>query len=191
MNPTEALAKVPRIRTDGSIEGLREMVSTLPDGLTIVEVGCYAGESTAVLAEKAKLLVCVDPWDPELFKSRPPGVTMDDVKLAFKVRMYPWRAILEARGGGLNIFSAKSIDVAERHFDQSIDLVYIDADHFYASVVADIRAWLPKVKPGGWIGGHDYNDERWKPEVNRAVDEVLGKPDRVFKDCSWIKKVGG
>jgi len=191
MNPTEALAKVPRIRTPGSIEGLKEMVSTLPDGMIIVEVGCYAGESTAVLAEKAKLLICVDPWDPELFKSRPPGVTMDDVKLAFNVRMFPWRAILEARGGGLNVFSAKSIDVAERHFDQSIDLVYIDADHFYASVVADIRAWLPKVKLGGWIGGHDYNDERWKPEVNRAVDEILGKPDRVFKDCSWIKRVGG
>ncbi len=191
MNPTEALAKVPRIRTDGSIEGLREMVSTLPDGLTIVEVGCYAGESTAVLAEKAKLLICVDPWDPELFKSRPPGVTMDDVLLAFKVRMAPWIPILEARGGGLQVLRMTSAEASAMIADGSIGLPYIDADHFYASVVADIRGWLPKVKPGGWIGGHDYDDERWRPEVNRAVDEILGKPDRVFKDCSWIKKVGG
>lgn len=189
MTPKQALEKVPPIRTPGSIEGLRELVAMIPKDSTIVEVGCYAGESTAVLAEAAKTLICVDPWDPELFKSRPPGVTMDDVWLAFKIRMYPWREVLEARGGGLHILRTTSIEAATRIKDKSIGLTYIDADHFYASMKADSLAWLPKIMPGGFIGGHDYDDERWRPEVNRAVDEIFGKPDRVFKDCSWIKRI--
>lgn len=191
MTPKEALEKVPRIRPAGSIEGLREMMATIPAGAFIVEVGSYAGESTEVLAEKASQLICVDPWDPELFKSRPPGVTMNDVWLAFKVRMYPWCEVLEASGGGLHILRMTSIEAAKLVPDWAADLVYIDADHFYPSVKEDIQAWLPKVKPGGFIGGHDYDDERWRLEVNRAVDELLGKPDHVFKDCSWLKQIKG
>lgn len=62
-------------------------------------------------------------------------------------------------------------------------MVYIDADHNYEPVKADIRAWLPKVKPGGWITGHDYY---WPfPGVLRAVCEELGKPHFVTRDSSW------
>ena len=45
--------------------------------------------------------------------------------------------------------------------------------------------YLPKVKNGGIIGGHDYTDN-WV-EVRQAVDEVFGSPDRKYDDGSWIK----
>jgi predicted O-methyltransferase YrrM len=57
-----------------------------------------------------------------------------------------------------------------------LDMVFIDADHKYEIVIADIRAWLPKVKPGGILCGHDYR--RPGDDVNRAVDELLGS-DRI------------
>jgi hypothetical protein len=58
--------------------------------------------------------------------------------------------------------------------DASLDFAFIDADHTYAAVRADVRAWWPKVRPGGVLTGHDYGARRdlkgsWG--VRRAVDE--------------------
>lgn len=50
-------------------------------------------------------------------------------------------------------FSAKA---AEFFDDETFDFVYIDADHSYEGCLEDIKAWYPKVKSGGVIGGHDY-----------------------------------
>jgi len=48
---------------------------------------------------------------------------------------------------------------ASRFFpDQSLDFVYLDADHSYEGVKADIDAWYPKVKPGGVFCGDDFLD---------------------------------
>jgi hypothetical protein len=51
------------------------------------------------------------------------------------------------------------------------DFVYVDAGHDYASASADMAAWWPKIRPGGFLGGHDY-DAGW-PDVIRAVNEFV------------------
>lgn len=206
MTPSEILRKVPPIRPDSSIEGLKQFAeASLKRGSIIIEVGCYAGESTQVLANYADKLYCVDAWDFELFPSCPEAITMQDVENAFDIRMAPWKELLRIRHESKKTDAEKEesirfvhpfqkikqrSELAEVYFKaESVDAVYIDADHWYASVCKDIRTWLPKIKEGGIIAGHDYNDERWRPEVNRAVDELLGKPDAVFPDCSWMKIV--
>jgi len=190
MHPRDLLNKIHHIRPAGSIAGLKELVSTLPDGLKIAEIGCYAGESTELFATKAIELVCVDPWKDEFFPACPPDFKMQDVEDAFDIRMAPWKKLFEIIPNGyFEKRKMKSEEAAIFYPNGYFDLVYIDADHFYASVIKDINTWLPKVKTGGLIGGHDYNDDRWRPEVNRAVDELLVAPDRVFPDCSWLKRV--
>jgi len=67
-----------------------------------------------------------------------------------------------------------SVEAAAEARDDSLACVYIDANHSYEGVKADIAAWLPKVKSGGMIGGHDYSPKSW-PGVIRAVDEAFGK----------------
>jgi hypothetical protein len=57
-----------------------------------------------------------------------------------------------------NIHTGLSWEGAQLYADQSLDWVYIDADHHYEPVCRDIDAWLPKVKPGGVIAGHDYSN---------------------------------
>lgn len=54
--------------------------------------------------------------------------------------------------------------------NDSLDFVYIDADHSYDSVKADITIAFEKVKNGGYIMGHDYVSPRFDGVV-RAVNE--------------------
>lgn len=49
-----------------------------------------------------------------------------------------------------------SVKMAEAVKDGDLDFVYIDADHTYEAVKADIAAWWLKVRVGGTIAGHDY-----------------------------------
>ncbi len=63
-----------------------------------------------------------------------------------------------------------SVDAAEAMADlPPVDLVYLDGSHDYASVCADIDAWLPRLRPGGRCAGHDA----WQPDVRRALDDRL------------------
>jgi len=52
----------------------------------------------------------------------------------------------------------------------SLDLVFIDANHSYEYAKIDIKEWLPKVRPGGLLTGHDYYGYNG---VRKAVDELL------------------
>lgn len=66
-----------------------------------------------------------------------------------------------------------SAEAAKKFSDHSLDFVYIDAAHDYDSVKRDILAWLPKVRHGGILAGHDYL-YYGTPDVKRAVDEIFG-----------------
>jgi len=61
--------------------------------------------------------------------------------------------------------------------DGSLDFVYIDASHRHDDVCFDIRAWRPKVRPGGVLCGHDYFShgsvvkavDAWAKETNNYI----------------------
>jgi Methyltransferase domain len=67
---------------------------------------------------------------------------------------------------------AKSEIAADIFPDNSLDFVYIDANHAYQYVVQDINLWYPKVKPGGYICGHDYIDIQWDQDPNFAENGI-------------------
>jgi hypothetical protein len=66
----------------------------------------------------------------------------------------------------------QSWDAANYFPDKSLDFVFIDACHEYESVKKDILVWMPKIKDGGILSGHDYG--RGFPGVAQAVDEIFG-----------------
>ncbi len=67
---------------------------------------------------------------------------------------------------------------------ESLDFVFIDADHSYEGCKADIEAWSPKVRKGGMVAGHDYNS-KW-PGVIKAVTECV--PGAIIShDSVWLK----
>lgn len=84
----------------------------------------------------------------------------------------------------------KSTDAAPTVKDGSLDLIFIDADHSFESVTSDITSWLPKVRKGGMITGHDYMNPAHR-DVEKAVDSFFGKEKVEFnEDCYvWMVRV--
>jgi hypothetical protein len=151
--------------------GLRDLIDELQKrGVNgdAVEVGSYAGESAEYFAKHFRSLTAVDPW-----------MFLGNIERAFDERMKPYSNVRKLK--------MKSDEGATHFADASLDFVYIDADHHEEFVREDIRLWLPKVKPGGILAGHDYSEK--EVGVRRAVDDLLGKPDRIFADSSWMKLV--
>jgi hypothetical protein len=168
-----------------SREGLTEfvgmMAGRLPRNFTMVEIGCYAGESTLLFAQFAGKVYAVDPWlngyDKEDLSSS--AFKMDIVEESFDKRTT----------GCTNIRKLKMTDeTAEGWFKgEQVDFVYYDAIHKLGPCRDALLRWLPHVKDGGYIGGHDFCG--FWGEVVDAVLESVGLPQIRTKDGSWAKKV--
>ena len=92
----------------------------------------------------------------------------------------------------LTLIKANSPEVSSNYEDSSIDFCYVDGSHEYEDVKKDIAAWLPKVKPGGTLAGHDFygvNHQGYGKGwvgVFQAVDEAFGHENVENRGDSWI-----
>lgn len=77
-----------------------------------------------------------------------------------------------------------SVEAVKDFEDNSLDFVYIDADHHYEPALQDCSLWYPKVKVGGIICGHDFNCKA--VEVKRAVTEFFGNLKKEINSANNI-----
>lgn len=142
----------------------KRMVNVAPDHAHFVEVGSHNGRSAAFMAVeiansgKKIQFDCIDPWSSELFYINNLEQFLENMKPA---------------NGYFNAIQGKSPDAASRYADNSLDFVFIDADHTYHAVKADIEAFMPKIKSGGYIAGHDYNSPGADLNIFDACNELL------------------
>jgi predicted O-methyltransferase YrrM len=81
-----------------------------------------------------------------------------------------------------------SADAAERFADESLDFVYIDANHAEPYVRQDIELWYAKIKPDGIIAGHDIiNGEIMGVQraVHNEIFEKRGLDVFLIQDPAW------
>jgi hypothetical protein len=161
----------------------REAVRRTPDGGTLVEVGCWKGKSLCFLLVEAR---DSGKWLNVLGVDHFRGSVGEPALLeeaADKDLEGQCRRNCDRAGHPYGLLRMASEEAAGWYADGGIDFVFLDGSHDYDSVRADIEAWLPKVKPGGVLAGHD----RALPGVARAVAERL--PDaRPFGSCWWFEK---
>jgi len=160
---------------------------------TFVEVGCKEGRTTGFLLKEFPELraVAIDPWAPvpntdEDYK----GWDFEAIEREF------WQNIGDAKDR-CSMWRMTSQRAAEG-FDMRppVDIVFVDAAHDHDNVVADIRAWWPIVRNGGYLCGHDYQHKF--PGVMRAVADcfpllrVAVCPDSVWvvqkDDCVELRE---
>lgn len=151
------------------------MVATAPRGATLVELGVYLGRSACFLAVEAHnadrglRTVHIDNFVP--MPRYMPCWTVAHAKSPDGTLYEPARAALQATGAaGWELWKADQLEAAARFADGSCWAVWVDTDHEYATTLAALRAWWPRVQPGGWFGGHDYGHPKF-PGVTKAVEQ--------------------
>ena len=147
----------------------------------MIEIGAYTGESTQIFASTG-IFSEINVIEPFKFNESFNNTNIENIQKWIKVEE-------EFKNNtrffnNVKLFKDYSHNISNIFADKSVDLVYIDGDHSYEAVSKDIELYLPKIKQGGIMAGHDYS-KSW-PGVIKAVDERLGSPDAIFKDTSWM-----
>lgn len=169
-------------------------VRASPSPAVFVEVGVWLGQSAIFMASqiaksgKDIQFFAVDPWN-----------RMDFYQNNFQKHL----AHVHSRGGSpraafnrnvqesglghlIHPVQMNSIDFARTLEDRSVDFAFLDGDHTFLGLLADLRAWWPKIKPGGYLAGHDY--KRWRyPGVRWAVNLFFrcGRRQVWYPPQSW------
>ncbi|MCZ8379126.1 class I SAM-dependent methyltransferase [Mycobacterium sp. CPCC 205372] len=176
--------------------GQEEAVAHFGDGSRFVEVGCYLGKSLCSLAEVVRgsgrdiAVTGVDTGrgsGPEgVSEINAHGAAVEFGGGTFAGLLH--RNLIACGAADLvQLLITDSVAAAALFADESLAWVHLDARHDYDSVRADIAAWLPKVRPGGWLSGDDYNRD-WFPGVVDAVGDTLpGAEVWCSTQWRWLK----
>ena len=140
-----------------------------------VEVGSWVGKSTVFMASKIRdsgkqiSFDCIDNWVGGTSGKANEVAGVESVAASGRNIYSEFCGNLERCSVGEFVRPIRddSATAATRYDDGSLDFVFIDADHTYEAVKRDISAWWPKVKSGGVLAGHDYDETG----VKKAVDE--------------------
>lgn len=159
------------------VHGLECLIKMLPDGITGIEIGSYAGESAEIFARsgKFKKLYCVDLWSPTYYS----GQQLISAEKQFDLIASKYSIISKQK---MDCNSVLGI------FDD-VSFVYIDGNHNREQFMRDIqnsRQILDRQPGTKILAGHDY-DYAKSPDIRPVIREMLGYPDAIFCDYSWIK----
>jgi hypothetical protein len=148
-----------------------EMVQQAQDDSHFVEIGTWKGKSTSYMAveiansQKKIQFDCVDTWlGGEEVYEKDPDIINGSLFETFTRNMKPVE-------GYYKPIRMTSLEACKLYNDESLDFVFIDGAHDYDSVRLDVLFWLPKVKTGKFLGGHDFS----APQVREAIESVLPK----------------
>jgi len=169
----------------------KEMVS-IHDNAKFVEVGVWRGKSTCYLAteiinqNKNITLDTIDNY---------PTVKDNTIPKEYKNNIKTFKFINHAY--------KDSIESSNSYKDESIDFIFFDSEHTENYAIKEIKAWYPKIKIGGFMGGHDYasfNNPNYEYVlgVGKAVNKIFndnfllypGKRDNegFIYSPSWLHK---
>lgn len=162
---------------------MRDGFRLFMSGIKCVEVGVSAGANAVSMLEAFPLaqFYLVDNYDVGNSTFQFGGkVFTSEEREDFISKVTARLAVYGSRAKLLVMDSAE----ASREFpDESLDFVYIDAQHEYEAVLRDLRAWYPKVKRGGVIAGDDCGESGVKQAVTeffpRGLSYGTGTPDWV------------
>ena len=131
------------------------------------ELGVHKGRTFLFLLHSCPNLtmIGVDLWAAQPDNEGPENyVTSSHVANEARVR-----ELAEDFGERAIIIKDWTHKAAEQVEDNSLDFVFIDADHSSEAVQNDVEMWWAKVKDTGWVLGHDIS---W-PTIKVVADELL------------------
>lgn len=159
---------------ENNIRDLHNLIKKYLNSETVmVEVGSFAGVSSELFALFVKHIYCIDPYLP--YAEMDNRIHLAETEFDNLLLKYS------------NITKIKNTsEVASHNFiNNSLDFIYIDGAHDYINVYRDIQLWIPKVKNGGFIGGHDYTNGNVRQAILDSHLDII----QTFEESSWIAQI--
>ena len=169
-------------------ERFYDFVASRDDFSRYVELGVWKGHSLSYLANLVRHkpdvdIVAVDLWDDSYM--------LDSYRRLVPEIGYQTGHLYEIYNHNLRITETRDLVrdchdctylAAKKFPNRYFDCAFIDADHSFESTFRDIVAWIPRVRDGGIIGGHDYQPDTG---VVPAVHSVFDASFYTMPTCVW------
>ena len=128
------------------------------------ELGVWKGKTITHLLETCPNLSMtgIDAWD-SMGKWTEWNHKNHEHEVRYKTKKF---------GERCRLIKGKTLEVADQIGDATLDFVFIDADHSEQGVRGDIETYKTKVKPGGYVMGHDYDWESVRAGIKHHFDTV-------------------
>lgn len=154
----------------------------------VAEVGVDAGTTSKLVLQHCPSITryyMVDPWVP--YTTGTAGCFLERSPERWD-EVYQMACDNVKGFSQVHVMRTPSLEAAKQFDLCSLDLVFIDGDHSYEAVMADIAAWQPLVRPGGVLAGHDYGTFG----VTQAVRECF--PNGEFttthpRGSTWLVRI--
>ena len=176
MNPLRSYdlaGENPRPMTIDEVDGLKELVNELPDNPIIIQIGAERGVSTMAMLEQRPdaLILSIDLDErPEEFNHLKQGEL-------------PWQNVVRLLGRSQDIGVLLPTKI-------KCNLLFIDGDHRYEAVLADVRLWTSCVVLGGIIALHDYIPPPIPPQIKSRVYHVVEETLRkTHQEIMWTDRL--
>ncbi len=168
---------LPRLRRNRR----RFVLKLAPRGSVCAELGVWQGDFAAEILRvvRPSKLHLIDPWtfmtDDAYSDARYGGkVAPDQAAMDRLHESVLARFAGQIANGTVEVHRCGSQEASARFADGSFDWVYVDGNHLYEFVRADLELYDPKLRSGGVLAGDDYGEPGWWLDgVTRAVDEFV------------------
>jgi hypothetical protein len=150
----------------------RLLLNRVPKDSICAEIGVWKGDFSAQILETAvpRELHLIDPWmfQPDFPDRMYGGAVAGDQ--ADMERIYESVRDRFAAVNNVLIHRGTSASVLPTLADAFLDWVYIDGNHRYEYVLEDLKLAHPRVRPGGFLCGDDYD---WGEDLGYPVRRAV------------------
>jgi hypothetical protein len=155
------------------------LLAFMPKGGSVAEIGVAFGTFSACIwkSVQPRSLHLIDLWShqaDETYRADPANVADDEQERRYRAVLGMFAQAIAA--GGVRVHRTASTQAARRFVDGELDWAYVDARHDHLSVLsvlADLRAWAPKVKDDGLLLGHDFANHPQALSMGFGVVEAV------------------
>ena len=167
--------EIPDVSRDDLPEFFKEM------GYKVgAEIGVWKGRFSSQFCHLGIQMYAIDPWLLYIDFWERPGWPKDSQEMQDNFyKIAQWRL---SKYQNCTIIRKTSMEAVKDFEDSSLDFVYIDGHHGFRFISEDICEWTKKVKKGGIVAGHDYqNCSDWSCHVKYVVDAYI----QAFEIKNW------
>ncbi|MBS0205274.1 MAG: class I SAM-dependent methyltransferase [Planctomycetes bacterium] len=133
-----------------------DLIRLIPARAVIAEVGVFRGEFAErilTLCQPAEFHL-IDLWSGSTTSGDKDGrniVAVDNMEAMYHELCARYRDLAH-----VHLHRGESVEVLSRFPNQSLDAAYLDTSHYYQQTLAELDILMKKIRPGGWLLGHDY-----------------------------------